>query len=275
MLLIRGVLAAAVVLSSSAQAATVIVGGGATMVQSPSGEERKLNSLRADCASYNRTNVGFLCGFDDGDKTVLQFEERDNLPVRLFDGDGKEIVGVRRVNSYIVLPKLYQTVFVRVGNKEAVLTRAPEDGKTVAVAKANPAATASAVLSKPGQSSGPVSASGAGTAPAVAMRVPTAPAAPEKQSWDVRLEDRTIYATLTRWASQAKPKRQIVWELPKEFEVAASDSNNPFIGTFEQAVDAFWIRSKTAIIPRRAASIPMACCASCDALATASSASVE
>ena len=237
MLLIRGVLAAAVVLSSSAQAATVIVGGGATMVQSPSGEERKLNSLRADCASYNRTNVGFLCGFDDGDKTVLQFEERDNLPVRLFDGDGKEIVGVRRVNSYIVLPKLYQTVFVRVGNKEAVLTRAPEDGKTVAVAKANPAAAASAAIPRPGPSSGPVSASGAGAAPAVAARVSGAPAAPEKQSWDVRLEDRTIYATLTRWASQAKPKRQIVWELPKEFEVAASDSNNPFIGTFEQAVD--------------------------------------
>lgn len=233
MLLIRGMLAAAVVLSSTAQAATVIVGGGATMVQSPTGEERKLNSLRADCASYNRTNVGFLCGFDDGDKTVLQFEERDNLPVRLFDGDGKEIIGVRRINSYIVLPKLYHTLFVRVGNKEAVLTRSPEDAKAVAAATKP---LVSGVVKSSGIAA-PASAEGQLAALAATSRQPFTPVPAGKQAWDVRLEDRTIYATLTRWADQARPKRQIVWELPKEFEVAASDSNNPFIGTFEQAVD--------------------------------------
>lgn len=64
-----------------------------------------------------------------------------------------------------------------------------------------------------------------------------APAEMSKQYWDVRLEDHSIYGTLQRWAVQANPKRQIAWELPREFVVAASDSNAPFYGTFEEAVD--------------------------------------
>lgn len=58
-----------------------------------------------------------------------------------------------------------------------------------------------------------------------------------RQYWDVRLDDQTISGTLTRWAAQAKPRRQIAWELPREYVVAASDSNAPFFGTFEEAVD--------------------------------------
>ncbi len=58
-----------------------------------------------------------------------------------------------------------------------------------------------------------------------------------RQYWDVRLDDQTISGTLARWAAQAKPRRQIVWELPREYVVAASDSTSPFFGTFEEAVD--------------------------------------
>jgi hypothetical protein len=60
---------------------------------------------------------------------------------------------------------------------------------------------------------------------------------PARQYWDVRLDDQTISGTLSRWALQAKPRRQIAWELPREYVVAASDSNAPFFGTFEEAVD--------------------------------------
>lgn len=60
---------------------------------------------------------------------------------------------------------------------------------------------------------------------------------PARQYWDVRLDDQTISGTLARWATQAKPRRQIAWELPREYVIAASDSNAPFFGTFEEAVD--------------------------------------
>jgi hypothetical protein len=60
---------------------------------------------------------------------------------------------------------------------------------------------------------------------------------PARQYWDVRLDDQTISGTLTRWAAQAKPRRQIAWDLPREYVIAASDSNAPFLGTFEEAVD--------------------------------------
>lgn len=58
-----------------------------------------------------------------------------------------------------------------------------------------------------------------------------------RQYWDVRLEDQTISGTFARWALQAKPRRQIAWELPREYVIAASDSNAPFFGTFEEAID--------------------------------------
>jgi hypothetical protein len=63
------------------------------------------------------------------------------------------------------------------------------------------------------------------------------PAGPEKRTWDVRVDDQSIYRTLSRWAAQANPKRQIAWEIPREFEVSAGDSGDPFFGTFEEAVD--------------------------------------
>lgn len=63
------------------------------------------------------------------------------------------------------------------------------------------------------------------------------PAGPEKRNWDVRVDDQSIYRTLSRWAAQANPKRQIAWEIPREFEVSAGDSSDPFFGTFEEAVD--------------------------------------
>lgn len=115
------------------QAATVVVSGGTTMLQSASGEEKRLSSLRVDCASYNRTNVGYLCGFDDGQHTILQFEEQEGKPVRLYDAEGNEILGVRRIGSYHVLPKLYRMVFARVGNKEAAIVRDVAGGPGYAV----------------------------------------------------------------------------------------------------------------------------------------------
>lgn len=71
--------------------------------------------------------------------------------------------------------------------------------------------------------------------PAAAAAAP-APAN-EKRQWDVRLEDRSIHGALARWGAQATPRRQIAWELPREFIITASDSDRPFYGTFEDAVD--------------------------------------
>jgi hypothetical protein len=122
MQVLKGMFAVAALAAASAQAGTVVVSGGTTMVQNATGEESRLSSLQVNCASTNRTNVGFLCGFDDGQKTVLQFEEREGSPVRLFDADGREIAA-RRIGSYMILPQLYRMVFVRVGGKEAVLLR--------------------------------------------------------------------------------------------------------------------------------------------------------
>lgn len=122
MQVLKGTFAVAALIAASAQAGTVVVSGGTTMVQSATGEESRLSSMQVNCASVNRTNVGFLCGFDDGQKTVLQFEEREGSPVRLFDADGREIAA-RRIGSYLILPQLYRMVFVRVGGKEAVLLR--------------------------------------------------------------------------------------------------------------------------------------------------------
>ncbi|NTB05939.1 toxin co-regulated pilus biosynthesis Q family protein [Agrobacterium tumefaciens] len=72
---------------------------------------------------------------------------------------------------------------------------------------------------------------------ATAAAAAAVPVGPAKQAWDVRIEDRTIYGTLDRWSKQANPRWQVVWELPREFKVEASDSNAPFVGTFEEAVD--------------------------------------
>ena len=155
MQVLKGMFAVAALAAASAQAGTVVVSGGTTMVQNATGEESRLSSLQVNCASTNRTNVGFLCGFDDGQKTVLQFEEREGSPVRLFDADGREIVA-RRIGSYMILPQLYRMVFVRVGGKEAVLLRGngnfvegKQQGAQAATASVSPVATGS--VSAPAQ----------------------------------------------------------------------------------------------------------------------------
>lgn len=156
MRLAKMVLLALVANTVSAHAATVVVSGGNTMAQSASGEERRLSSLRVDCASYNRTSVGFLCAFDDGQRTILQFEEREGMPVRLFDAEGREIIGVRRVGSYHVLPQLYSTVFARVGNKEAAIVRNTARGSGYAMGERTTA------TSPAGSPAAPVSQNAAG-----------------------------------------------------------------------------------------------------------------
>lgn len=106
-----------------------------------------------------------------------------------------------------------------------------------AAAKAAKAAEQSKAVVLPQPVGNGVSAS-ATLASGVAVPAPSGnKAGPVKQAWDVRLEDRTIYGTLDRWAKQANPQWQVVWLLPREFMVAASDSNAPFVGTFEDAVD--------------------------------------
>jgi hypothetical protein len=127
MRILNWALGAAVLAAGAAQAGTVVVSGGASMVQGITGEESRLSSLQVTCASVNRTNVGYLCGFDDGERSVMQFEDRaDGQTVRFFDGEGREISGVRRVGTYYVFPKIYPMVFARVAGKEAVLLRSAD-----------------------------------------------------------------------------------------------------------------------------------------------------
>jgi hypothetical protein len=76
-------------------------------------------------------------------------------------------------------------------------------------------------------------------APVAAAAAPAAPveAGPEKRYWDVRMDDRTIQGALVRWGASAKPRYQVIWETMREFPIVASDSDHPFYGTFEEAVD--------------------------------------
>lgn len=229
----------------NAQAATVVVSGGASMVQSASGEEKRLSSLRVDCASYNRTNVGFLCAFDDGQRTILQFEEQEGMPVRLFDAEGHPIAGVRRVGSYHVLPQLYRTVFARVGNKEAAIVRDASAGgsgytsgtkplapSAIPTAQAAPAGSAMpAVRTTPSQ---------AATAPAAAI-APVASAAPVtalgsvgskavradqlKRDWVLKTSHNTLEEALEEFASRIDyelvyENRELLLNLKRDIPIA-------------------------------------------------------
>lgn len=100
------------------------------------------------------------------------------------------------------------------------------DGPAEAKGGAKPAANAASAKAKGGAAAGKAGASKGDDSDD-----------PARQYWDVRLDDQTISGTLARWSLQAKPRRQIAWELPREYVVAASDSNAPFFGTFEEAVD--------------------------------------
>lgn len=57
--------------------------------------------------------------------------------------------------------------------------------------------------------------------------------ASRNQQWDIRIEDRTVYGALRRWAAQSRPRRQVSWEIPVDFPVTVTDS---FSGSFEAAV---------------------------------------
>lgn len=222
MRLAKVVLMAMAVNAASSHAATVVVSGGASMVQSTSGEERRLSSLRVDCASYNRTNVGFLCAFDDGQRTILQFEEREGMPVRLFDPEGREIVGVRRVGSYHVLPQLYSTVFARVGTKEAAIVRNTARGSGYAMGeRALSAPPAGAAVAPPAQSPampGRVAPTAAPAMPstAVAQTAATGSAStalkPEqmKRDWVLKTSHATLEEALAEFA--ARVDYEVVYE---------------------------------------------------------------
>lgn len=239
-------------------AGTVVVSGGASMVQSASGEEKRLSSLRVDCASYNRTNVGFLCGFDDGQRTILQFEEQEGKPVHLFDADGNVIAGVRRVGSYYVLPQLYRTVFARVGNKEAAIIRdisASGSGYALGAKPSAPAAIAApamqgaAARNLPVQGDAVVAPSpiaalgGVGSkenraetekkaeqlAEEKAEEKASAPAPKPLPSWTLTA-GRTIGQELQAWGAKAGWK--VIWSMQKDWAVPAS---TVFTGDFKSA----------------------------------------
>jgi hypothetical protein len=137
------------------------------------------------------------------------------------------------------------------GDKDVVDTAKPVSAAAKAAAKAAALAAqaeAAAAASKATQAAqvaqmtqaAPMIAQAATAAPQAAQARSARPAAkvePEKRYWDVRVDDKTIYGTLARWAAQAQPKRQVAWELPREHEVSAGDSGEPFFGTFEDAVD--------------------------------------
>ncbi|WP_343028253.1 hypothetical protein [Massilia sp. MP_M2] len=213
----------------NAQAATVVVSGGSSMVQSASGEEKRLSSLRVDCASYNRTNVGFLCAFDDGQRTILQFEEQEGLPVRLFDADGTPIAGVRRVGSYHVLPQLYRTVFARVGNKEAAIVRDASAGGSgyAAGTMPLPSVASPAVRSGPAQtvagvsptrSAAPVIA--AGSAGSKAIRPDQL-----KRDWVLKTSHSTLEEALEEFASRIDyelvyENRELLLNLKRDIPIA-------------------------------------------------------
>jgi hypothetical protein len=103
-----------------------------------------------------------------------------------------------------------------------------------------PALAWCATVCKPGDSSARCAATA--TAPSALANVPAMSTAPteagqEKRYWDVRMDDRSIHNALARWGTLAKPRHQVVWEPSREFPIVASDSDNPFYGTFEEAVD--------------------------------------
>jgi hypothetical protein len=68
--------------------------------------------------------------------------------------------------------------------------------------------------------------------------------APSARSWDIRLEDGTLSATLTRWA--VDEGWQLLWEMPVDFQVDASSQVD---GSFEQAVGVVATSLATAPTP--------------------------
>jgi hypothetical protein len=239
---------------ANAYAAMVVVSGGASMLQSTTGEERRLSSLRVDCASHNRTNVGFLCAFDDGQNTILQFENRDGMPVRLYDPEGHEIIGVRRVGSYHVLPQLYSTVFARVGGKEAAIVRNTLDGKTVSKAGDRAPETSTFAVVPGAERSGNdavkdrnvatnvepanvnratanAQTADARTSVAAKVVVPSVPTpAPAPLPKWTLTAGRTIGQELQNWGTKAGWK--VIWTMQKDWAVPAS---TVFTGEFKTA----------------------------------------
>lgn len=107
------------------------------------------------------------------------------------------------------------------------------DGSVLYVGSSKPGAPKIRLRSKTADASPPVTPP-PGPATERYLQTPpvaAAPPPPPAAHWDIRLEDGTLSATLTRWAGDAG--WQLLWEMPVDFQV---DASSEVEGTFEQAV---------------------------------------
>lgn len=90
------------------------------------------------------------------------------------------------------------------------------------------------------------------TGEAGALLAPPAPATPvlaagASRDWEIMVADKTLNATLARWAAAAG--WQLIWELPVDYAVEARTRVN---GTFEEAVGVVADSMESAEIPMKA-----------------------
>jgi|GEM_PF-5730356 len=228
MRIVKWMLTAMTLVVGGAQAGTVVVSGGTSMIQAVASEEHRLSSLQVACESVNRTNVGYQCGFDDGQHTVLQFEERsDGQVVRFFDAENKEIVGARHVGKYYVLPQLYPMVFARVAGKEAVLLRSNDKN----VLEAGQGGAAATPLAAGSRSVSGVMVGAVSTAPAAPV-IPRVAMVHEGERYDLALK---AAAAAEGW--KFKWYVRTVWTAPGDIDLLHDPDGKPYKDVSEAIVD--------------------------------------
>lgn len=224
---------------------TVLAGCATTNVAA----EKKASPIRFDYQANNREEVGLIRGFDDGYKTILQFISLDRSTVELYDTDNTLIPGVRRIGSYLVLPRIYRTVFVRIGKKEAVVIRDSADNPDIQLGQAPkgaPPISAESLAASSAAAAGATPVMVKASAPAnpapaavTVSAVPPAPAAPEARPvksfplWEIQARDLSVYSAFRRWARSSG--WQISWEIPVDYPATVLHQSS---GTFEDAVDS-------------------------------------
>mgnify|MGYP001035658677 CR=1 FL=1 len=123
---------------------------------------------------------------------------------------------------------------------------AAQNDAPVLVAKAEIAARSPRNVPAPAQGSSVALVDTGPLAPAAAP-VAIAPPAPIGRDWEIFVADKTLNATLARWA--ASTGWQLLWELPVDYAVEA---NTRLHGTFEEAVAVVARSMESAQIPMKA-----------------------
>lgn len=224
-----------------------------TQEQRSGADEQRKSAIRLNYHLYNRESVGLVRAFDDGQKTILQFTELDDIVVEVVDDEGKPVKGVRRIGMYLVTPALHRSLFVRANGKEAaVVCDAPDSPefvlgvvnkdqvRAVPVAQsvspkeevvAMTTATAGKLAATPVQVASPAPSVAASPAAVVTQPVP-APAAP-LPTWSITVADKSVRGLLERWSKTSG--YQLLWEVPVDLELNA---NATLTGSYEDALNS-------------------------------------